>query len=109
MVAFPLSRVAAQLRNSEEHVITTTARDSAGKGAMLGASDGRWRSVVKALSWRLVASAVTVTVVWVVTGKMEVAAVIGAGDTLVKILLYYFHERAWIRIGFGQSTQRIGS
>jgi uncharacterized membrane protein len=40
---------------------------------------------------------------------MEVAAVIGAGDTLVKILLYYFHERAWIRIGFGQSTQRIGS
>ena len=109
MVAFPLSRVVGQLRNSEEHVITATTRDSARKGATPGASDGRWRSVVKALSWRLIASAVTVTVVWVVTGKMELAAAVGVGDTLIKILLYYFHERAWMRIGFGQSTQRIGS
>ena len=109
MVECPLPKVAPQLRNSEEHDTATTTRDSTRKGGALGSPDGRWRSVLKALSWRLIASAVTVTVVWVATGRMEVAAAVGIGDTLIKISLYYFHERAWNRIGFGQSTQRIGS
>jgi uncharacterized membrane protein len=79
------------------------------KNVVRGSPDGRWRSVLKALSWRLVASAVTVTVVWVVTGRVEVAAAVGAGDTMVKIFLYYLHERAWNRICLGQSTQQIDS
>ena len=108
-MGFAISRVFPQLRNGKGHATGTVTRESMSRDAVPGSPDGRWRSIIKALSWRVVASAVTVIVVWLATGRMEVAAGVGAGDALIKIFLYYLHERAWIRIGFGQSTQRIGS
>ena len=59
------------------------------------------RSLMKALSWRVTALAATVTVVLLLTGEVRFAVIVGGADALVKIGLYYFHERAWNRIGFG--------
>ena len=66
--------------------------------------DSRVRSIVKAFSWRITALIVTSIVVWVVTGSLEFAAVVGAADALLKIFLYYFHERMWNRSRFGRPT-----
>lgn len=60
------------------------------------------RTIMKALSWRLLATCITFAVVWFVTGKLTLAAGIGVADTLIKLGAYYFHERLWIRVKFGK-------
>lgn len=63
------------------------------------------RSIVKALSWRFIATLITMLVAWLFTGTVETAAKIGILDTLIKLAAYYFHERAWIRLSFGRLNQ----
>ncbi len=60
------------------------------------------RTISKALSWRFIATLVTFTVAWLVTGKLTFAVEIGVADTLIKLGAYYFHERLWIRVKFGK-------
>lgn len=60
------------------------------------------RSLVKALSWRLLATVITTAIVYALTGKGEFAATIGIADTLFKFFIYFAHERLWNRITFGR-------
>ncbi len=62
----------------------------------------RFRTVIKALSWRFIATLVTFTVAWIITKELKFAAEIGIADTVIKLGVYYFHERAWIGIDFGK-------
>ena len=64
--------------------------------------DTHGRSIVKALSYRVIGLLVTAGVALVVTRDLRFAAAIGAVDTLVKLGVYYAHERAWNRVGFGR-------
>jgi uncharacterized membrane protein len=64
-------------------------------------TDGRKRSLLKALSWRFVAVVITMVVSFIVTGEILVAASIGLLDSLIKIFAYYYHERAWNGTNFG--------
>jgi uncharacterized membrane protein len=59
------------------------------------------RTIIKALSWRFVATLITFTVAWIVTGELAFAAEIGLADTVIKLGAYYFHERTWMRVEFG--------
>lgn len=64
------------------------------------------RSIVKALSWRLLATAITSSLVFALTGQGEFAATIGLCDTLIKLFVYFGHERLWNRISFGRQRQQ---
>jgi len=64
--------------------------------------DSHLRSVVKGMSWRVVATVVTVTVVYLYSGKLEVAALAGSTDALTKIWLFWGHERLWQKIHWGR-------
>lgn len=66
--------------------------------------ESRRRGLLKALSWRVIAVAATVGIVLTLTGEVRFAAIVGSADALVKLGLYYMHERAWNRIGFGWPT-----
>ena len=57
--------------------------------------ESRLRSLLKGLSWRFVATLTTIAIAWIVTGAMDLALEIGAIEVIVKILIYYAHERAW--------------
>ena len=63
------------------------------------------RSIIKALSWRFIATVVTFLVAWLLTGTVNVALKIGFLDTSIKLAAYYYHERAWIRLNFGKLKQ----
>ena len=63
------------------------------------------RSIIKALSWRFIATVVTFLVAWFLTGTVNVALKIGLLDTSIKLAAYYFHERAWIQLSFGRLKQ----
>ncbi|MGD0090086.1 MAG: DUF2061 domain-containing protein [Planctomycetota bacterium] len=65
--------------------------------------ESRKRSILKALSWRLAAFVITATVVQLMTGRLELAAGVGLADTLVKLGVFYWHERLWNRIEFGRT------
>ena len=60
------------------------------------------RTITKTLSWRFVATLITFSVAWLITGKLTFAVEIGVADTLIKLGAYYFHERLWIRVKFGR-------
>jgi uncharacterized membrane protein len=57
--------------------------------------DSRTRSLLKGLTWRVVATATTIAIVWAITGDTQVAIQIGAVEVVAKIVVYYLHERAW--------------
>lgn len=60
------------------------------------------RSIAKALSWRVIGTLDTLIVSYVLTGEMSVAASIASVDFLTKMILYFFHERAWNSIKWGK-------
>jgi uncharacterized membrane protein len=67
------------------------------------------RSILKGISWRLIATTDTVLVVLLVTCllghcSIENAIKIGASEFLLKLAIYYFHERIWLRILAKEAT-----
>ena len=60
------------------------------------------RSVVKALSWRIVATLTTALLVFAFTGRLDLAVTVGALEALAKMALYFVHERVWNKLDFGR-------
>ena len=61
------------------------------------------RSIVKAVSYRLLGSSVTGLILFVVTGKGTISVIGGVADMVLKIGAYFVHERIWDRIDFGRT------
>ena len=61
-----------------------------------------YRSVVKTVSWRAVGTLDTIIISYFITGNLAMAASIGSIELVTKMILYYFHERAWNKIPFGK-------
>jgi uncharacterized membrane protein len=53
------------------------------------------RSLIKALSWRVIATLTTASIAFVVTGRIDTALLIGGFEFAMKLVIYYFHERLW--------------
>jgi len=60
----------------------------------------RKRTVMKTITWRITASITTLAIVRVVTGKWVIAGEVALLEVIIKMVVYYFHERAWERGGF---------
>jgi uncharacterized membrane protein len=60
------------------------------------------RSILKAISWRLIATLITFLTAWLLTGTVDVAMKIGLLDTVIKMGAYYYHERGWNSLSFGK-------
>ena len=61
----------------------------------------RRRSLAKTLTWRTIATVDTFAISYVVTGSTVWAGSIAGIEVLTKVLIYYFHERAWARATWG--------
>ena len=60
------------------------------------------RSIAKAVSYRIVGSATTALIVYVLTGKGSLSVGAGLMDVVLKIGAYFIHERVWNHIEFGR-------
>ena len=60
------------------------------------------RSFAKAVSWRVIATTITVCIAYLFTGEVTVALEIGGLDMVLKLIVYFFHERLWGRIRMGK-------
>lgn len=60
------------------------------------------RHAMKAVTWRVTATATTVAIAWIVTGDWRVGVGVGGIEVPSKMILYYLHERFWYKfIGLG--------
>jgi uncharacterized membrane protein len=75
----------------------------------------RSRSLTKAVTWRMVGSLDTFILSFVVQQifglpmgrSAKVAASIALIETVTKIILFYFHERAWARVPWGRADKVV--
>jgi len=65
--------------------------------------ESHYRSIAKAITWRVGGSLVTFVVAWILSRDISLSAGIGLLDTGIKIGAFYVHERLWNRISFGKS------
>ena len=61
------------------------------------------RSIVKGISWRIIATTDTFLVVFIITCLLDQCSVenalkIGGIEFFLKLLIYYAHERVWLKI-----------
>ncbi len=64
--------------------------------------DTNRRSIVKGISWRVVATTTTIIIVYVFFGRLDLAIAAGMLETVLKVALYWAHERAWLKIKWGR-------
>lgn len=57
----------------------------------------RKRHVLKTISWRIIGTLDTMILSWIITGSFKIGLAIGGVEVITKMVLYYFHERAWYR------------
>ncbi|TNF69976.1 MAG: DUF2061 domain-containing protein [Gammaproteobacteria bacterium] len=69
-------------------------------------ADTHYRSLLKAISWRIISVIFTTLISWIITGSFKIAISIGIIDVAVKIFLFYFHERIWQRIKLGKMKRK---
>jgi uncharacterized membrane protein len=57
------------------------------------------KSIVKTISWRVVATLTTMTLAYLFIGDVTIALEIGFFEVILKMIFYYVHERVWSRMG----------
>ena len=60
------------------------------------------RSIAKGISWRVIATTTTIIIVYVFFGRLDLAIAAGMIETVLKVGLYWAHERAWFKVQWGR-------
>jgi|TARA_R110000764_G_scaffold193012_1_gene278228 uncharacterized membrane protein len=55
------------------------------------------RHALKTVTWRVVGTLDTFILSWLITGSWRTGITIGGVEVITKMILYFFHERAWYR------------
>ena len=53
-------------------------------------------SLLKTASWRVLATLITGTVVFIYTGEIKEAGIMTTIAAVILTIVYYFHERFWV-------------
>ncbi len=69
----------------------------------------RRRTIVKTVSWRIIATIITVMIVFFFTGKIILSIGIGFVEVTTKMFFYYMHERVWDRVYWGKKRHPLSS
>ena len=68
-------------------------------------ADGK-RSLAKAATWRVTASADTFVISYLVTGEPLLAGTIAGIEVFTKLFIYYLHERIWNKVTWGKVLKK---
>lgn len=63
----------------------------------------RKRSMLKALSWRVIATLTGAVIVYLLYGEFEAAGKFIVADVMLKLFFYYVHERGWSMVSWGRT------
>lgn len=71
------------------------ASNSKVSGVAIMRKDSKKRSVLKTLSWRVIATSIGMGLIYFCTGEAGFSVAFGVADFVIKSAAYYLHERAW--------------
>ncbi len=66
--------------------------------------ESKLKSILKSISWRLIATSTTFILAYSIfsgsgcEGALEKSTLVAALEMSFKIVIYYFHERLWLRV-----------
>lgn len=60
------------------------------------------RSIMKAVSWRIMGTLATTGIVFAFTRRLSISLAVGSLEFLSKIGIFWLHERVWDRLPFGR-------
>ena len=78
---------------TEPNVILSKAKDLVENPKDM--KESHLRSLLKAMSWRILATLTTILIAYFITEQIDIALMIGSIEFVLKFLIYYLHERAW--------------
>ena len=61
------------------------------------------RHLAKTITWRIVGTADTILLSWLITGDAMLGLQIGFVEVVTKMILYFFHERLWFKINLSKN------
>ncbi len=65
-------------------------------------TDSHLRSILKGLTWRVIASTTIFIITYLTTGETATAITVAGIEFPVKLSIYYLHERAWLLVPRGK-------
>ena len=57
------------------------------------------RHLAKTITWRIVGTTDTIIIAWIISGDPLIGLSIGGTEVITKMILYFLHERVWLRVG----------
>ncbi len=67
------------------------------------------RTVMKTVSWRIVATLTTGIIVYILSGQILLSVGVIGVEVVAKILFYYLHERVWNMVHWGKKKHPLAS
>lgn len=64
------------------------------------------RHIAKTITWRCIGTIDTMVLAWVISGDPMIGLQVGFAEVITKMILYYFHERAWYKLDYGLTSRR---
>ena len=65
----------------------------------MDSKNSRIRHLTKAFTWRVLASATTFAIAYLVLEDTKKASIVTVIEFFVKMVIYYAHERVWFKYG----------
>jgi len=56
------------------------------------------RHILKTFTWRIIATLTTTLIAWSITGDAMIGLKVGGVEFVIKMFLYYLHERIWHKV-----------
>jgi uncharacterized membrane protein len=65
--------------------------------------DPKKRSLAKTISWRVIATFITIIIAFLFLGEITASTALGITINPVKSIAYFLHERVWDRVEWGRT------
>ena len=62
------------------------------------------RHLAKTMTWRIIGSIDTMIIGWLISGNPLVGLSIGGTEVITKMILYFAHERLWLKLDRGDKS-----
>lgn len=85
-----------------DQILTSNEKETEKSFEKVKNSENATRSIVKAISWRIVGTIDTIVISFFITGHIKMALSIGMVEVITKMILYFFHERIWNLVKWGK-------
>ena len=65
------------------------------------------RSLIKTLTYRVAGSVILIVATYLITGNLTLSIAVGGLEFIIKLIMYFLHERFWNLISWGKSDGKI--